>query len=211
MSFRFSGKNFIPFHKAVIPACIALSACVSDQATYQATGDTGVQIGYTPDAAPVNRRTGMPEPGCWALDYEPAVTETITQNVQTQREKRDRDGTVTEPAIWRSETTTRIVTPRQTLNFETPCANMLTEEFLTSLQRSLQVRGDYEGTISGQMDRQTRMAIRQYQVQNGLNSAYLSLENARALGLVEVPRPPEAEATAPETPETVPEPDVTDI
>lgn len=197
MSFRISDTASLRAPLTAAFLCVALSACVTETGTTP-TAETGVQIGYTPNAAPVNRRTGVKEPGCWALDYEPAVTETTTQNVQVQGEKLDRSGNVTEPAIWRSETITRIVTPRQELNFETPCANMLTEEFLISLQRSLQARDLYDGQASGRMDSKTRQAIRRFQLQNGLNSAYLSLENARALGLVEVPRPEGTQDPAPE-------------
>lgn len=203
MSSRIPGKHIVQVPVTAVLACFVLSACMSDPDAPQ-TAETGVQIGYTPDAAPENRRTGEKQPGCWALDYQPAVTETITQNVQVQAEKRDRSGNVTDPAIWRSETTTRIVTPRQELNFETPCANMLTEEFLIALQRSLNARGFYDGETSGRMDVKTRQAIRRFQLENGLNSAYLSLESARTLGLVEVPRPEGAG-------DLVPEPDLEEI
>ncbi len=180
---------------AFAPPCLALSACVASSPINPNAPQTGVQIGYTADAAPLIRRTGETAPGCWALDYEAALTETITQDVQVQAERRDRSGKVTAPSVWRSETTTNIITPRKTLNFETPCENMLTESFLAALQHALQDRGLYEGKINARLDQTTRNAIRAYQQQSGgLNSAYLSLESAHALGLIEVPQAEDLES-----------------
>lgn len=185
-----------PLCVRVILPCLLLAACVNPQIVDPDTPQTGVQIGYTPDAAPT-QRSGEKEPGCWALDFEPAITETVSQDVLVQAEQKDADGTVTSPSVWRNETTTKVLTPRKILNFETPCANLLTEEFLASLQRALQARDVYEGAITSTLDYPTRNAIRSFQKQSGLNSAFLSLESARALGLSEIPRPEGAQAPLP--------------
>lgn len=203
---RFTVKSAAVRAYIALP-CLSLMACVAPQGSDPSSGpETGIQIGYTPAAAPELPRSAGKAPGCWALDYEPAVTETVTQDVLVQPEQRDSNGTVTAPSVWRNETTTKIITPRKILNFETPCANMLTEEFLASLQRSLQARGHYNDAVTSTLDHKTRAAIRAYQTASGLNSAYLSLESARAFGLIEIPRDEEPEiAVSPPTQETASE------
>jgi peptidoglycan hydrolase-like protein with peptidoglycan-binding domain len=64
----------------------------------------------------------------------------------------------------------------------------MSQAFVESLQRALAVRGLYAGQISGQMDARTQAAVRQWQQARGLDSGMLSLETARALGLVAVAR-----------------------
>ena len=56
------------------------------------------------------------------------------------------------------------------------------------LQRALTVRGHYTGPVTGKMDRPTRQAILGFQRRNGLESQQLSLDSARRLGLISVPR-----------------------
>ncbi|NHX28166.1 peptidoglycan-binding protein, partial [Escherichia coli] len=58
---------------------------------------------------------------------------------------------------------------------------------VASLQRALNARG-YHAPISGVMDDATRQAVRRYQAGQGLDSADLSLDTARKLGLVAYPR-----------------------
>ncbi|WP_372887797.1 peptidoglycan-binding protein [Shimia sp.] len=125
---------------------------------------------------------------CWGRQVNPAVIETVTEQVLVQPAEVLADGTVISPAIYRSETLQRIVTERRETWFETPCDAVWTEEFTASLQRALQARGHYGGKITGLLDKRTRAAIRRYQAPQGLDSSILSLEAARQLGLVAVAR-----------------------
>ena len=72
--------------------------------------------------------------------------------------------------------------------FAVPCPDQLDAEFIASLQRALIVRGYLEGQASGRMDEATAEAVRRYQRPRGLDSTILSLDAARTLGLVAVPR-----------------------
>ncbi len=123
---------------------------------------------------------------CWGKDVSPAIVETVTEQILIQPAEVLADGTVITPGIYKTETQQRIVKERIETWFQTPCQNMLTPDFTASLQRALQVRGHYRGQITGEMDSRTRAAIRRFQKSQGLNSAILSLEAARMLGLVAV-------------------------
>ena len=96
------------------------------------------------------------------------------------------DGTVTAPAIYKTETVQRIVREREENWFETPCPEEMTKDFVASLQRALAVRGYYVWQVTGEMDPRTRAAIRRYQQPQGLDSGILSLAAAQQLGLVSV-------------------------
>jgi Putative peptidoglycan binding domain len=101
------------------------------------------------------------------------------------------DGSVTQPAVYKTETRQEIVRERRETWFLTPCQADMTPEFIASVQRALVARGLYRGNISGEMDAATRAAVRRYQKPQGLNSGILSTAAARKLGLVAV----EKEAT----------------
>ena len=123
---------------------------------------------------------------CWGKAVEPAIIETITDQVMMQPPQIMADGTVTQPAIYKTETRQQIVKERRETWFETPCAGDVTPEFVASLQRALKVRKHYSGPITGEMDARTRTAIRRYQAPQGLDSGILSLAAARQLGLTAV-------------------------
>ncbi|SIS49881.1 peptidoglycan-binding domain-containing protein [Phaeovulum vinaykumarii] len=124
-------------------------------------------------------------PGCWAEDTLPAHIETVTEQVQITPETRDpKTGTITAPARWRTETHQRIVSERTRMWFEVPCAEDMTPETLTLLQRALAVRGLLAGAPTGTMDAATARAVRLYQRPRGLDSAVLSLRAARELGVL---------------------------
>ncbi|MFD0859283.1 peptidoglycan-binding domain-containing protein [Roseovarius aquimarinus] len=126
---------------------------------------------------------------CWGKVVTPAVIETVTDQVLIQPPEVLADGTVTQPAIYRTETRQQIVTERQVTWFETPCPADLTPDFVSSLQRALKARTLYRGAITGEMDARTRAAVRSYQVPDGLDSGILSIAAARKLGLVAVELP----------------------
>lgn len=140
------------------------------------------------EPAPVKTRA-TPPPGsdpnaCYGQDATPAVVETVTEQIMLQPAQIDVDGTVTYPAIYKTETRQAIVRERRELWFEIPCAREMTPEFIATLQRALKARDFYRGPITGEMTPRTRRAIRAYQQPQGLDSAILSKAAAKKLGLV---------------------------
>ncbi len=121
---------------------------------------------------------------CYGRDVSPAVIETVTEQVMLQPAEVKTDGTVIYPAVYKTETTQRIVEERRELWFQTPCARDLTPDFVASLQRALAARGYYRGPASGDMDARTRAAVRAYQAPQGLDSGIVSSAAAKKLGLV---------------------------
>ncbi|MFG6568587.1 peptidoglycan-binding domain-containing protein [Sulfitobacter sp. 1A13679] len=135
-----------------------------------------------------NGPAGAPEGSCWGRTVSPAVIETVTEQVEVTPAKMNPDGSIAKPPVYKTETRQEIVRARVDNWFETPCPDVLTPEFNSSLQRALEARGFYAGPITGEMDAATRQAVRRYQARQGPNSEVLSLNTARALGLVTVPR-----------------------
>ena len=132
---------------------------------------------------------GSPPGACWGQEGSPAVIETVTEQILLQPAQVRSDGTVEAPAVYKTETQQRIVTERRELWFRAPCPEVLTDDFVASLQRALAARQLYSGPVNGQMDRATRRAVRAYQAPLGLDSGILSLAGARKLGLAELDRP----------------------
>lgn len=122
--------------------------------------------------------------GCFATDQTPAVIETRIQDVLVSPAIVDADGTITSAAVFRTETRQEIVEQRRQVRFQTPCPPVMDTEFLAALQRALKARGHYQGDINSAMDGATQAAIRSFQAENGLNSAILSSQTARRLGLI---------------------------
>ncbi|MFK7870986.1 MAG: peptidoglycan-binding protein [Roseobacter sp.] len=131
---------------------------------------------------------GAPEGTCWGRTFSPAVVERVRERVEVTPAKINPDGTVASPPVYRTEDRQVIVTPRKDNWFETPCADVLTPEFVSSLQRALLARDLYAGAVTGELDPATRAAVQNYQKAAGRDSAVLSVESARALGLIAVPR-----------------------
>jgi len=163
---------------------IALAAC---QSTLPLTGPAEPKIVQTVQEAPPGAAPGT----CWGKDVTPAVIETVTEQVLLQPAEVRDDGTVLDPAIYKTETRQAIVQERRVTWFETPCARVQTPDFVASVQRALKVRGLYRGHVTGTMDARTRAAVRAYQKPEGLDSGILSLAAARRLGLVAVEHPAE--------------------
>lgn len=163
--------------------CAALWACAPTATGPVATDLSAALLpatGVTPPA--------LPEGACWERAVTPAVIETVTEQVLASPERRAADGTVLEPASFRSETRQRIVTDRREVWFETPCADTMDVEFVATLQRALKARGLFTAALTGELDAPTRAAIRAWQRPLGLDSDVLALAGARALGIVAVPR-----------------------
>jgi hypothetical protein len=133
-------------------------------------------------------RTGAKPPStgqniCWADDVTPAVIETVTEQVQIQPQVVGPGGAVIRAAVFETRSSQRIVQDRRDVWFRTPCDDVMTLDFAASLQRALKARGFYTGEVTGQLDAQTRRAIRLYQEPLGLDSERLSLAAARRLGI----------------------------
>ena len=131
---------------------------------------------------------GAPPGTCWGKSVSPAVVETVTEQILVQPAQIDVDGYVRQPAIYKTETLQRIVRERRETWFEAPCPELLTSEFIASVQRALKARSLYGGRANGIMDARTRAAIRRYQAPQGLNSGILALETARQFGLIAIQR-----------------------
>lgn len=155
----------------------ACSSAVPDLAALNEPEVTRFNAQAPPGAAPDT---------CWGKDVMPAVIETVTNQVMLQPAEVLADGTVQQPAIFKTETQQQIVRPRQETWFQTPCADEMTPEFVSSVQRALAARYLYRGPINGEMDARTRAAVRRYQKPEGLDSGILSLAAARKLGLVAI-------------------------
>jgi len=131
-------------------------------------------------------RTAPPPvaPGaCWHGEVQPALFETVTEQVITRPEQRDAAGVLVAPAVIRTEQRQRELRARRDIWFEVPCVAQ-DAGFAATVQRALKARGVYGGAITGAADAATRDALRQYQRALGLDSDVLSLAAARMLGIV---------------------------
>ncbi|QCO55134.1 peptidoglycan-binding protein [Pseudorhodobacter turbinis] len=120
---------------------------------------------------------------CWADDVTPAIIETVTEQIQVRPQTLDAEGNLAQTAVFETKTAQHIVQDRREVWFRIPCQEEMTVDFLSSLQRAFKARGYYKGGLTGQLDAQTRRAIRLYQEPLGLGSDKLSLAAARRLGI----------------------------
>ena len=157
-----------------------LTACAAPFETVTKAAFEEPDLVYTQSTPPPGAKEGT----CWGKHVTPAELETITHQSQLQPAEIRTNGSVSAPAVYKTETSQRIVKERRELWFETPCAPQLTAAFVETLQRALKARGHYRGSISGYIDPRTRSAIRSYQAPQGLDSSILSLAAARKLGLI---------------------------
>ena len=134
----------------------------------------------------LNAPPGAAADSCWGKQTRPAIIETITHQVMLHPAEVLADGSVVQPAVFKTETRQDIVRPRCDSWYQILCAADLTPALIASVQRALTARELYHGAITGQMDRATRAAVRRYQKPQGLNSNLLSLAAARQLGLVAI-------------------------
>lgn len=146
--------------------------------------DSGVIVGN--GLAP----PGAPAGTCWGKIPTPAVVETVTEQVLVTPAKTNADGSIATLPTYRTESRQQIVTPRTDRWFEIPCPPDFTVEFVSTLQRALQARGLYTGPVHGNLDAATRRAVLAVQSAEGLHSDVLSIDTARMLGIVAVPRTP---------------------
>ena len=164
----------------LVAATLAACAPASDTAAGLDLGDEVIITDFA--LAPPDARPGA----CYGKDVTPGVIEHMTERVLIAEPEIGPGGNVLAPAQYEQRTTQKLVTGRKPIFFETPCPPRWTPDFIASIQRALKTRGLYAGPVSGTLDPQTRAAVREFQIGRGLNSAILSTESARALGLVEV-------------------------
>ena len=99
------------------------------------------------------------------------------------------DGSVDSPAAFRTVTRQQILRERREVEFETPCAPLMTPQFVASVQRALIARGYYRGSINGTLDARTTAAIERFQTaQDDVHTGTLTLKTAQVLGLIALPR-----------------------
>lgn len=173
-------RRFAPRMTAALLGAVVLSACLQEQTVSQ----NGVIVGN--GLAP----PGAPPGTCWGKIPTPAVVETVTEQILVTPARMNPDGTIATLPVYREERHQQIVTPRTDRWFEIPCPPDFTVEFVSTLQRALSARGLYSGPINGNMDAATRGAVLAVQTAGGLPSDVLSIETARELGIVAVPRTP---------------------
>ncbi len=123
---------------------------------------------------------------CLAREDIPAIYEQVMGEVQVVQAEIAPDGTLMRAPVYRKAMVPRIVQPRGEFTFEAVCGHQMTTELISSLQRALAARNYFGGNVTGWIDAPTSAAIRLYQADRGLDSSQLSLETARALGLVAV-------------------------
>lgn len=139
---------------------------------------------------------------CWDKSTVPALIETETETRLVAPAATLPDGTVVEPAIYETETRATILRDRQEQAFEVPCADVMTPDFIASLQRALAARGAYAGPITGEMDAPTRDAVAAFQTgaapqDRDTGNTTLTLSTARRLGLVAIDLPDAPDRVAP--------------
>ncbi len=127
---------------------------------------------------------GGPPGACWDRYILPTVIETVTDQVLVSPEERGADGTITRPAVYRTESSQQIVQDRGQVWFRAPCIAEQTVEFVATLQRALKARGLYTAPINGVFDPITAEALRRYQASRGFDSPRLTLAAARELGII---------------------------
>jgi len=93
-------------------------------------------------------------------------------------------------ACWAQDRLTNAAGLAEDRLFAVPCPAAMTQDFWSSVQRALAVRGLYAGPVTGQPGPLTGEAVRRFQAPLGLDSPILSLDGARHLGLMPWPRAP---------------------
>jgi len=170
----------------ILAVCLALTGCTTSG---EGAGPEQITLVTQPGEGPPDAKPGA----CYGKDVTPATVEVVTEQVMIQPAQIASDGAVIQPAIYRTSTHQAIVKERQEFFFEVPCANIMTPEFIASLQRALKARRLFRGQITGVMDAKTRKSVRQFQAPAGLDSGILTMETARKLGLIAYLRPPAGE------------------
>ncbi len=173
-------------YRAPLWLSLCASLCACDPATQKAETPPAPGVIEATKNGPAGAAPGT----CWGRTVSPAVIESVKEQVQVAPAKINPDGTIATLPVYQTKAVQKIVTQRTDNWFETPCPATLTKEFNATLQRALAARGYYTGPINSKMDPATRAAIQAFQRLDGPDSGVLSLDTARKLGLIAVPRSP---------------------
>ena len=166
-------------------ALALLAGCMDSYATRSDQTIATDAVGPLTTPATVDPTQGT----CFDRTITPAIIETVTEQVIVQPAVVRSDGSVESPAVFRTVTRQRILRERREVEFETPCADIMTPEFIASVQRALLARGYYRGSINGVMDARTSAAIERFQTdRDDVPTSVLTLKTARTLGLIALPR-----------------------
>jgi hypothetical protein len=165
----------------ILAGCTPAQAPISDTTS---RGDFTAELISSPDETP----PPGPADVCWARDDIPAVIETVTEQTVLTPEIRDETGAVIQPTVFSSKVDQRVIHDGDRVWFQIPCQEVITEDFVASLQRALKARGLYLEAVTGQMDVATLASVRAFQAGRGIDSDILSARAARELGLIEVLR-----------------------
>lgn len=125
---------------------------------------------------------------CFARAAPPTQTNIVEEMVEVVPEHRAPDGTVINPAVFRTITRPQTVATGIGAQFETVCPPVYTEAFVSTLQRALLIRRAYEGPITGRYDDATSLAVQRFQQAAAVDSPLLAVSTARDLGILEVAR-----------------------
>lgn len=168
-------------HWATLTAFLAAAACQTPTVTAPVIrNDLSTQLIRLDGTRPPDGPAGA----CWDRDTLPTVIETVTDQVLVIPEQRAPDGTVVRPAVYRTETSQKIVQDRGQVWFRAPCIAQQTVDFVATLQRALKARGFYTAPVNGAYDPATAEAVRRYQAGRGFDSPRLTLAAARELGII---------------------------
>ncbi|MDE0967947.1 MAG: peptidoglycan-binding domain-containing protein [Octadecabacter sp.] len=159
-----------------------LSACTN---TEQVTQAEDTSIGSLANPLIVDPTKNA----CFDSATTPAIIETVTEQIMLKSLSIRGDSTVVPPAAFHTVTRQKIMRERREVEFEIPCRAIMTPQLIASVQRALIARGYYNGAINGVVDQYTSSAIERFQTAQGyVHTSTLTLQTARALGLVAQPR-----------------------
>ena len=163
------------------PLVLILTACTPQPETAPATVAAPIVVSLGEIETDVAGR-------CFARTAPPTRTDIVEEMIEVVPEERAADGSVVNPAVFRTITRPRTVATGEGARFETVCPPIYTETFVSTLQRALLIRRGYDGPITGQFDEATSLAVQRFQRAMGIDSPLLSVDTARGLGLLEVNR-----------------------
>ncbi|MEP2029102.1 MAG: peptidoglycan-binding protein [Paracoccaceae bacterium] len=165
----------------VFAALFVLGGCETGGVKPGSPSDSQDSLNISSDVPPE-----APPGTCWEKIVGPSVTKTVTEQVLVKPAELAANGQIENPPVYRYQQREAVVRKGNTTWFETLCPDILTKEFIASLQRALAARKLYTGAITGTMNTPTRSAVRKIQEPQGVNSDVLSIAAARSLGLVSI-------------------------
>ncbi|MEM6310450.1 MAG: peptidoglycan-binding domain-containing protein [Pseudomonadota bacterium] len=161
------------------PALLALSAC-AEIGTVSRSAQPST---FSPSlSAPADAAPGT----CWDKTETPAVIETVSEDRLIQPARYAETGELQSLPIYEKTTKQVIVEDRKATWFQLVCPIDLSQPFVGSVQRALELRGFYGGPITEQMDSVTVEAIARYQISENIDFAdptKLTMDAAERMGL----------------------------